>query len=507
MKKEQMKKILKQLKRYSIVETFDSVEEFNNWLNHLTVKQINSLNGLSIDSSEILFPKKILINKDLLNCDDYNNRIKALSKIKIRDGFWYFFKNLCNPHFLNRSSFYSDVDTLSKSDNDYGVKSVMWAIEHDDFLNSKYYEEDFQRILESKNNDNYLSHVAVCKDSINSPYHQKDMELIEKVNQDCFSVYGCVGVEGLDALATNKVSLKDKYHLENMKIISEHPQYKDYLYKIMTDNYYIKGKYYRDEVNALVNAKSDVKALAIYAYITNYQKDYDYEYYDLLSSLKLEYEFNYSNLIFELNRKKSIIGRKTKNYLSNLDLLNNIDDKYVLFIESLLSNKYLMESIYYEDDIKLLLNTSDVNVFSSLYKLMKNKKFLNNPYHLEDLSLISNTTDRFTRNMLCRMASDEDSINSPHHSSDMNIVSNMKLKDSDIDINIVESYVLTEVGLNHPLHNERLESLARGEKVSNANNDNYELLGYISKLENNPDIYIEDKPKRLSKIRKIFKKK
>ena len=473
MKKEQMNKILKQLKKYSIVETFDSVDDFNKWLNHLTVKQINNLNGLSIDSSEILFPKKILINKDLLNCDDYNNRIKALSKIKIRDGFWYFFENLCNPYFLN----------------------------------SKYYEEDFQRILESKNNDNYLSHVAVCKDSINSPYHQKDMELIEKVNQDCFSVYGCVGVEGLDTLATNKVSLKDKYHLENMKIISEHPQYKDYLYKIMTDNYYIKGKYYRDEVNALVNAKSDVKALAIYAYITNYQKDYDYEYYDLLSSLKLEYDFNYSNLIFELNRKKCIIGRKTKNYLSNLDLLNNIDDKYVLFIESLLSNKYLMESIYYEDDIKLLLNTSDVNVFSSLYKLMKNKNFLNNPYHLEDLSLIGNTTDRFTRNMLCRMASDEDSINSPHHSSDMNIVSKMKLKDSDIDINIVESYVLTEVGLNHPLHNERLESLARGEKVSNANNDNYELLGYISKLENNPDIYIEDKPKRLSKIRKIFKKK
>ena len=49
-----------------------------------------------------------LINLDLLNCDDFQNRIMALSTYKDAN-------ELCSINFLNSDSFYEDIEMLKKS--------------------------------------------------------------------------------------------------------------------------------------------------------------------------------------------------------------------------------------------------------------------------------------------------------------------------------------------------------------------------------------------------------
>ena len=78
----------------------------------------------------------------------------------------------------------------------------------------------------------------------------------------------------LSDLATNKVSLKDKYHLENMQILSQPT--KDgkhltdkYLFEIMTNSKFVEGKNYRKEIEALQMADNSLTAKALHYYIVN----------------------------------------------------------------------------------------------------------------------------------------------------------------------------------------------------------------------------------------------
>ncbi|MBQ6324253.1 MAG: hypothetical protein IJI22_05435 [Bacilli bacterium] len=515
MKKNELKKIISQIKKYSLEKAFDTPKDFDEWLNGLNAKQINNFNSLMVDPNEIQFPLYFLIDENLLNCDDYPDRINAMSKLKNADGWYHLFDRLCSPNFLNSKNYYEDMEMISKAPS---AQHPLWIVNKDAFINSPYHKEDLKLIIEGKDtpkeNGNELDWlvkealtvVAGNADSINSPYHQNDMQLIAHSGSECLQMSHSYPESSLNNLATNSVSLKDKYHLENMQILAQKPNAAEYLYELMTNPEIIKGKYYRNEVNALVTSKSSITAMAMYFYILNpdefESRRMSNDYLDQLWDLGLDFKDT-----MEIRRKNSIKGSTNPNYLQYLALLNQIDDKYVLFVESLLSNKAFASSQYCDYDLNVLLSIQDKDIFLDLYRFMSYEISLNGSHHIKDLDIISKTDNKELRKWLISKAINENSINSCYHDYDMEYISKLDLDNTDREIlKSMHYYLFVPNGINHPNHIERLEKLSRGETIQSEDT----ILSHLDYLENNPDnvaVSAEENPKVLSRIRQMFRGK
>ena len=488
--KEELKKLFGQIRKYYLSETFDSVDEFEKWLSKLTSKQIRNFNSLEIDPNEILFPKDLLINYNLLSCDDYNKRVEAMSKLKNGDGCWHLFKRLCSLNFLNSKNYYKDMEIIAKADT---ARYCLIVINEDAFINSKYHDEDLKMIAFAKDTGkdgeqrdyvvaSALASIAKNSDSINSPYHQEDMKLIANCGSECLSSLGEYPGYGLNRLATNKVSLSDKYHLENMKILAKNLVSSDLLCMIMTNDKIVNGKNYRSEVQALMEAKSKLKARAIYYYIANPKRDrlgFDNNLVDELDDCGVDY-----SCVFLLNSIESIDNKDKINYLEYLKLLNEIDDKFVMFVESLLSNKDLYCSGHLEYDLNVLLSVTDVDIFMDLFRVMTDEISLFGPHHREDVALISMMTDEKVRKLLVSTAIDEHNVASINHRYDMEYIAKLDLKNlKEVILDKIDYYLNHQAGIKAYNHVEMLEKLYKGEFVE----DSDVVLDYLDELEKKID--------------------
>lgn len=507
MKSDELKKLISQIKKYNLEKAFDASKDFDEWLNGLNAKQIRNFNNLIVNPDEIQFPVCFLIDENLLNCDDYPSRIVAMSKLKNADGWYHLFDSLCSPNFLNSKNYYEDMEMISKASS---AQYPLWIVNEDAFINSPYHKEDLKLIVEAKDTKKEdgneldwlvaeaLTVVAGNADSINSPYHQQDMELIAHSGSECLQMSHSYPEQSLNNLAINSLSLKDKYHLENMQILAQNPVSSAFLYELMTDLETIKGKYYRNEVNALANAKSLITTMAMYYYISNSKEIMSSDIQSLLWDLGL----NFGDTM-NIRRKNSIKGSNNRNYLKYLELLNLIDDKYVLFVESLLSNETFVNSQYCEYDLNLLLSINDKDIFIDLYKVMSNEISLNSIHHIRDLNIISKIENKELRKWLISKAIDEDSIDSFSHDYDMEYISKLDL--DNIDRNILKSihyYLFVPNGINHPEHIARLEKLSKGETIQRGDT----ILSHLDYLENNSDSIIVPMGEKPKRIRQILKK-
>ncbi|MBO5096019.1 MAG: hypothetical protein J6B98_04015 [Bacilli bacterium] len=501
MKKEELRIIINQVKKYDLTLVFKSSGDFNKWISSLNAKQIKNFINLAIEPEIVLFPKELLINKDLLNCADYTYRVSLMSKLK-GDGCWQLFERLCAPQFLKSKTYYEDMERMSEADN---VRYPLWVIAEKSFINSEYHKEDLEHIVNAKDTEDgdldwlvaeALAEVAKNEASIKSPFHKKDMALIANSGSQCLQMSCSYPKSSLNNLAVDKISLKDPYHLENMKILAKNPIGSRFLYNLMTDETFIKGKFYREEINALLKAKTKSNALAMYYFIVNPKDSYGFEYYEDISY----YRLSVSNA--SVNRRECIKGVSNPNYLTYLNMLSYLDEKYVTYFESLMSNENLMKSSYQDYDINLLLTVNDEGIFGDLYKLMINTNSLNSVHHIEDVILISKTTDAKKRSLLFEKAVDERSLNSENHRYDMNYIANLKLDGLDDDCyNNIRYYLFTTQGLNDPYHIESLEKLCRGEMVQIHN----DVSNYLDDLENSLDNNLPIKG--FARIRKIFNRK
>ena len=269
MKGEILKQIIEQIKKYELTESFSSAEEFNEWASKLNSTQINNFLSLDIDLQEISNLRDLLVNSDLLNCKDYKQKVAAISTLKNGDDCLHLYRNICSPNFLKSKNFYNDIEMLSKADT---ARYGLWILGEDTFINSPYHNEDLKLLVETHDTNkekpldfvvsDAIATVACNSDSIKSEYHQADMNLIAKSGSECLQMSHSYPEHSLNNLAVNKVSLADKYHLENMQILATNPIAREFLYIIMTDPNFIKGKNYRKEVEALANAKSKTTARA-----------------------------------------------------------------------------------------------------------------------------------------------------------------------------------------------------------------------------------------------------
>ena len=498
MKNEILIKIVEQIEKYDLTDCFDTPDDFKKWVNKLNKKQIRNFISLTINKEKIEFPLWCLIDNNLLNCDDYNKRIEAMSKIKNGNGCWPLFENLCEINFLRSKNYYEDIDMISKAAT---ARYPLWVIAEKEFINSKFHKEDFELIVNATNVNreetqktsycdvaDALAQVAMNKDSINSPYHQADMQMIANANTKCLDTLGCYPVDGINSLAINKESLKDECHLENMKILAENPISKRILYKVMTNPECINGKYYREEINELKIAKSRINAFAIYCFMVNPRKAYSsgsswdswQEYERMFFNIAYDYLFD-TYLYSRISRENSTDIKRDSDYLKYLKLFNQVDEKCVLYFEAMLSNIYFLISPYKEYDLKLLLSIKNEDIFIDLCKVMANVVSLGGGYHIKDIERISKTEDSEIRKLLIQKATDMESQYSKYHEFDMEYIANLKIDQySRDDEDKIWYYLFDENGIKHPEHIERLEKLKNNE----GNNVDSSLKRYFSRLRN-----------------------
>ena len=499
MEKQSFQKFISQIKKYDLTGAFNDIEEFQKWVKNLSKKQVKNFNDLNINPESILFPKKLLINNALLECDDYIKRIDLMMNLKT-DGFYHLFDSLCDPKFLRSKNYYKDMEIMSKYTD---VGYALWVIAESSFINSKYHDEDLKLILEAKDPDNCignlvaesLADVAIDKDSLNSPYHREDMKLIATCGSKCLQGPHTFPEHRVDRLAVHEISLKDKYHLENMKILAKHPNIDKFLYELMTDSEIIKGKDYRTEIDLVANSKSELTALALYCFIKNPERYYSsYPYNEV-------FEYLYIEDVSAMERRKCVNQRNESDYLENLKLLSNIDDQFVMYFETLLSNVYFSNSEYKSKDLLLLLTVKDCDLFKDLYELMTCKYSLNSPHHFEDINIIYETENKKKRKLLLRKATNERCLNSEWHRYDMNYI--LKLDLDNIEEEQLEKICtyLFYTGLNKKNHKVDLVKLMNNEPIEKTD----EVLEQLDKFE---ETFIKEnsKNKVLSKVKKLFKK-
>lgn len=502
MENEILKQVIEQIKKYELAELFSDAEEFKKWVLNLNNTQINNFLSLNIDLEEIRNLRYLLINENLLNCQDYKQRVNAISSLKNGDGCWHLFKAICSPNFLKSKNFYKDIEMLSKAET---ARYGLWILGDDNFINSPYHNEDLKLLVEThdtKDNNpldfvvsEAIASVAANINSIKSPYHREDMKLITTAGSDCLDMTHFASKHGLNNLAINEVSLADKYHSENMQILATNPIANKFLYFIMTDPNFVNGKYYRKEVEALLSAKSKVTAIALYYYMVNPSEKYLND-----TDFLRNYKFDMNN-IYYISDINSIAGINDTYYLKNLIRINEIDDELVMYFVSLLMNPIFINSPYKNFDLELLQSVTNKAIFMDLYRLMSNEMSLFSEHHKEDAITISQTTIDEIRNLLLKKACNEYSLKSINHEYDMNFISKMSLDSIDEKIYFELSYYLfNQQGIDDLLHKEKLEKLLQGELVERSNMPNY-LETLQSQIDNNSSQIIESTPISSSKIK------
>lgn len=257
---------------YDLLGKFSSTKEILKWISKLNKLQIENILSLNIDRKKIKFDTKLLIDENLLNTDDYLNRVNAIVSIDNAEGYEHLFENLVTPEFLKSEKFYKDIETLKRADC---AKTSLWIIGSHDFINSPYHDEDFELLVTAKDTSaakkdsivqKAIANIAECSASIKSGYHREDLNMIMKYgsssSQSIYSYPEC----GINILATNPVSLKSKYHLEDMKILAENQEIGNFLYAVMTNPKTVESNNYRKIIKEMVGNKDNKK----YAFLVCY---------------------------------------------------------------------------------------------------------------------------------------------------------------------------------------------------------------------------------------------
>ncbi len=542
MKQNDIKFLISIIKKYDLFSMFNSKEEFDEWVNSLSKKAINNLKKLNLKPEEITFHKNFLINKDLLECDDYLNRLDLISKVKCNDTWRY--NNLVNPSFLKSKYYYYDMELLSKNMN----IQLLDIIINSAFINSPYHKEDARYIIDSMKDNvklpdipslldkeedkkhvderdkkymaEVLSNLASNEDSIKSQHHEADMIIISKTDLSKITrtTKNCSVVDILEYYATNKDALNDDYHIENMMLLSNAKETLIPLYGAMVCPEIVKHKNYRKIINILSLSKDLLSAVASYYYLISTIGNSSVGHYDNLIFNNVT-ESDFPGLLFAEQHylrsgfpKTNLIPTDTDEYLNDLKVLTQ-SGECALFLGLLLVNSNFVNSKYKKKDIELLLSIQDKKAISDLYIVMNSSNSLNSDHHLEDLEIIKNSINHeYIRKLLTDLAKSEVSLNSPYHKYDMEFVANLsKVDESEEEkykiiterVNRVRDYITSQDAVDDVNHKETLEELVRGEDVSKK-----ALINYLSELENNPSLFNEkDESRLLTKVKNIFTKK
>lgn len=302
---------------YDLLGEFSSTKEMLKWISKLNKLQIKNILSLNIDKKKIKFDTKLLIDGNLLNTEDYLNRVNAIVSIDNAKGWEHLFKYLVTPKFLKSEKFYKDIETLKKADC---AQKPLWIIGEPDFINSPYHDEDFELLVTAKDNSDKkndsivqeaIATIAECDDSIKSGYHKVDLNTVMKYGSKALQLTHSFPESGINILATNPVSLKSKYHLEDMKILAENQEIGNFLYAVMTDSRVVKRKNYRKIVKEMIDNKNNKEYVFLICYYA-------------LGEYKTKFAQSFNEFyVFNLSRHREDLP----DVLKSIDKKINSDDK------------------------------------------------------------------------------------------------------------------------------------------------------------------------------------
>ncbi len=302
---------------YDLLGEFSSTKEMLKWISKLNKLQIKNILSLNIDKKKIKFDTKLLIDGNLLNTEDYLNRVNAIVSIDNAKGWEHLFEYLVTPKFLKSEKFYKDIETLKKADC---AQKPLWIIGEPDFINSPYHDEDFELLVTAKDNSDKkndsivqeaIATIAECDDSIKSGYHKVDLNTVMKYGSKALQLTHSYPESGINILATNPVSLKSKYHLEDMKILAENQEIGNFLYAVMTDSRVVKRKNYRKIVKEMVDNKNNKEYVFLICYYA-------------LGEYKTKFAQSFNEFyVFNLSRHREDLP----DVLKSIDKKINSDDK------------------------------------------------------------------------------------------------------------------------------------------------------------------------------------
>lgn len=302
---------------YDLLGEFSSTKEMLKWISKLNKLQIKNILSLNIDKKKIKFDTKLLIDGNLLNTEDYLNRVNAIVSIDNAKGWEHLFEYLVTPKFLKSEKFYKDIETLKKADC---AQKPLWIIGEPDFINIPYHDEDFELLVTAKDNSDKkndsivqeaIATIAECDDSIKSGYHKVDLNTVMKYGSKALQLTHSFPESGINILATNPVSLKSKYHLEDMKILAENQEIGNFLYAVMTDSRVVKRKNYRKIVKEMVDNKNNKEYVFLICYYA-------------LGEYKTKFAQSFNEFyVFNLSRHREDLP----DVLKSIDKKINSDDK------------------------------------------------------------------------------------------------------------------------------------------------------------------------------------
>ena len=265
------------LTKYKIINTFESPNELSDWIEALNKKEISNLLSLDIDENEIPFPPSVLIEENLLNTDDYNKKVKAIASLKNAEGWYHLYKYMLSKEFLDSPSFYEDLELTSKARS---AQHPLWILGDPIFINSPYHKKDLERIVNVKDKkprnefdlrfvvSECLTEAARSIDSIRSPYHEHDMDMIEEAGSENLQTFHSYPEGTISHLAVNKISLSRKDHIHQMELLLNNPEIDRQLYAVLTDKKFSKSSYYYKVINEMIRNKNNfdyIIDLCIYA--------------------------------------------------------------------------------------------------------------------------------------------------------------------------------------------------------------------------------------------------
>ena len=206
MTKQELEQILKQLEKYDLVKEFGTKECLDAWLKALNKKQISNFINLNINPNEVVIIGEAIINDCILKSDEYIEIVKLLIELKKKSSYINF-----NYSWAYNKRLYEDLKSLLRLNitekNEEFIMVIMSLLGEPSFINSIHHQEDLETIINAFNANNLT-------------------------------------LEYLTGLAVNSNSLKDPYHLANMRILAEYPVAIEYLYTLMKTKHIINGKYY-----------------------------------------------------------------------------------------------------------------------------------------------------------------------------------------------------------------------------------------------------------------------
>lgn len=443
MTKQELEQILKQLEKYDLVKEFGTKECLDAWLKALNKKQISNFINLNINPNEVVIIGEAIINDCILKSDEYIEIVKLLIELKKKSSYINF-----NYSWSYNKHLYEDLKSLLRLNvtekNKGFITEIMSLLSEPSFINSMYHQEDLETIINAFNANNLT-------------------------------------LEYLTDLAVNSNSLKDPYHLANMRILAEYPVAIEYLYTLMKTKHIINGKYYQSEIAALYASPSEIHAASLYSFMYNDARNFRR---DLISEKT-------RNLISD--RWANVCGQMIPDYLEKLNFINRLPEDKVVLISYVMSNKALLKSPFYDFDIDFLRKIEDMDLLYELCTLVTDLDFVTNPHHIIDLQIIKETKDPVTRKLLYRVATNTTNMYSENHLYDMAYIARYNFSEDKFkEYEFISYYVLSATGINSPNHIRDLEKIYNGEFVDLDIDKENDLSNEQKKVEEPPKPFEEE---------------